>query len=847
MEPALRQRFRELLLSLREWETSGDRRLLLRGPLEHQPLWDFLNLEGASGVVADRLLDLCEKGGAGAIEALLAGLRQAFPSHPARLEEIQFLESRLCRGAAQRRREAWRGAPFRGLSFFDRQHAPIFFGREAEVQELIETIATEQGRRFCVLLGASGAGKSSLVRAGLWPALSEGLAPAIPGSEHWLISAMTPTERGAPLDSLREAAFRAIERHEDLQDQLDSDWRKTVGRLGDGVSLAQLAAGLLERIPSGRWLLLLDQMEELFTAVSTEEAAAFLDLLTEAVKPPEPGQDPPLQILATLRADFYHRCLEHPALKRLMNRSGGSYSLGPPGRLALERMVSGPINEVDLQEKQAGDWARAAWFLDPALPARISVDAAGQPGGLALMAFTLRELYDRGKSSRRMDLATYEDPSFGGLSGAIGRRAEAVLQDLGEGADAALESVFAHLVRVQPDEAPTRRRERRSTWNGDAEAGRLVDAFVEARLLVAHAEAGREPTVEVAHEALLREWPKLARWIEERREALGLAERVRTEARAWEDSDAWRNHRRPWSAEVIEDIRKRLAAKRLLEQLEGEGKAVKRLLTPEVDWIQQELLLETTGHQRRRDIGQRLAEIGDPRPGVGVKDGVPQILWRPIPPGTVEVEEHGRFQVEPFHIAAYPITIEQFAAFLKAKDGFNNKAWWKELKRLEPDHAWRSRLTNHPVTEVSWHDATAFCRWLSRRLGFEVRLPDEPEWQWAAQSAEAEFAYPWGPGWKDGVANTSEAGINRTTAVGVYPSGASRQGAFDLAGNVWEWCRNEHEDPKKVQPSEGPRALRGGSWVNGQGSARASYRSDDDPYYRNYGIGFRVVCSSPIR
>jgi formylglycine-generating enzyme required for sulfatase activity len=149
---------------------------------------------------------------------------------------------------------------------------------------------------------------------------------------------------------------------------------------------------------------------------------------------------------------------------------------------------------------------------------------------------------------------------------------------------------------------------------------------------------------------------------------------------------------------------------------------------------------------------------------------------------------------------------------------------------------------------VSWFDATAFCRWLSARLGAEVRLPDEWEWQWAAQSARPEYAYPWGPEWRDGLANTYESGIGRTTAVGMHPGGRSLQGVYDLAGNVWEWCRNQYENPGDTDPGgDGSRVLRGGSWNDGRDSARAGNRDDYHPDGRVDDLGFRVVCSSPIR
>ena len=152
------------------------------------------------------------------------------------------------------------------------------------------------------------------------------------------------------------------------------------------------------------------------------------------------------------------------------------------------------------------------------------------------------------------------------------------------------------------------------------------------------------------------------------------------------------------------------------------------------------------------------------------------------------------------------------------------------------------------VRRRPWYDATAFCRWLTERLGFEVRLPDEQEWQWAAQSARPDFAYPWGPEWREGAANTSESKIKGTTAVGTYPQGDSLQGVSDLAGNVWEWCRNEYEKPERTQPGgQEFRVLRGGSWYNLLELARAAYRYRYLPDFRYYDLGFRVVCSSPIR
>lgn len=750
------------------------------------------------------------------------------------LAEVDTLNRELRAREAQRRRGVWKDVPYRGLAYFDFRHAPIFFGREAEVEALIQKLtATEQGRQFLVVMGASGAGKSSLVRAGLWPRLDEGTVPALKGSDKWLIHAMTPLQFGNPEISLRVSLQHAINEKDGFEHKQD-----LVAELDSTRHLGEFAERLLPPAGEARWLLILDQLEELFAPQRNQESAQFLEWLLEGTRRGASRNASRFQVVATLRADFYHYCLEpgFEPLKRAMSRDGGQFLLGAPGRLALERMVSGPLTELDLPQR---------WDLDPALPPEMAADAWQHPGGLALMAFALRELYEKCGARRKLDLATYRGSEFGGLGGAIARRANDTLGHFGDDKTRALQSVFTRLVSINQDDAPTRKRALRSAWNGDPLGSRFVDAFVRARLLVAGDE--HDAVIEVAHEALLREWPLLAEWIDQRREGFRFADSIRAEAKAWMAGDPTRHKRRPLAPEVIDERRKKLADAGLLEDLLRDP-AVASLLTPEVDWILQELEWPETTHQRRRDIGQRLAELGDPRQGVAVIDGVPDILWRDIPGGTVEIKEHGAFSVKPFRMAAYPVTIAQFGAFVDAADGYRQKRWWKGLQQQQPMQQWNDRLTNHPVTHASWYDAVAFCRWLSSRWGFEVRLPTEQEWQWAAQSANPRFAYPWGEEWRADASNTNESDIHRTTAVGIYPQGRSDQQVFDLAGNVWEWCLNEHSDPKRVTPrASEARVLRGGSWFNFRDLARADYRGNFNPGFRNSNFGFRVVCSSPIR
>ena len=144
--------------------------------------------------------------------------------------------------------------------------------------------------------------------------------------------------------------------------------------------------------------------------------------------------------------------------------------------------------------------------------------------------------------------------------------------------------------------------------------------------------------------------------------------------------------------------------------------------------------------------------------------------------------------------------------------------------------------------------AVAFCRWLSRRLGSEVRLPTEYQWQQAATGGDPRNHYPWGRKWDARCCNTLESGLNRTTAVGLYPAGASAQKVLDLSGNLWEWCLNKHQEPGDavVDDSDVSRGLRGGAWARDLGRARADGRYDAHPHYRLDDVGFRVVCASPL-
>jgi hypothetical protein len=253
-------------------------------------------------------------------------------------------------------------------------------------------------------------------------------------------------------------------------------------------------------------------------------------------------------------------------------------------------------------------------------------------------------------------------------------------------------------------------------------------------------------------------------------------------------------------------------------------------------------------HQARAILGDRLAVLGDRRPGVGLReDGLPDIDWCRIEGG--EAKKTPRM---PFSMARYPVTIHQFKAFVEAC--YVEDYWYLpgfSAGYLVPPPRHEGRHGNYPADSVSWYHAMAFCHWLSACLEAEIRLPTELEWQLAASGGDPKRIYPWGRGdpqqepWR---ANTSESDLRRPTAVGLYPLGASKAGLLDMAGTIGEWCLNARDDPSGTISAKGGgyRGLRGGSWLSLQDDACCAKRSSGEPNLQAGDIGFRVVCSSPI-
>jgi DNA-binding SARP family transcriptional activator/WD40 repeat protein/energy-coupling factor transporter ATP-binding protein EcfA2 len=381
--------------------------------------------------------------------------------------------------------------PYKGLRAFDEADAADFHGRD----ELVATLLTALSeRRFVAVVGPSGSGKSSVVKAGLLPKLSNG---AIDGSDRWFRVTLKPGPD--PVASLAEGIETAS---------------------AVDVGTEQLAEEGLGRVVDGELLLVIDQFEEVYTLATADQRDSFLRLVADAAEDPATE----VRVVVTLRADFYDRPLEDDRLGRLVR--DGLVTVLPPTREELVEMITGPSQAVGLR-----------W--EPGLPHLIAEDVVHQSGGLPLLQYALTELVER----RAADLLTSSDyENSGGVARALANRAEAVFGQLEPSQQRVARQVLLRLVTVDEDSDDVRRPVRRSELEtmdiARTDLDVVLDRFTSQRLFLADRDpATRSPTVEVAHEALLREWPRLRGWIDDQREALILGRRFRTALAEWEKHD----------------------------------------------------------------------------------------------------------------------------------------------------------------------------------------------------------------------------------------------------------------------------------------------------------------------
>ena len=393
--------------------------------------------------------------------------------------------------------------PYKGLHAFGEDDAVDFFGRSAVVDRVVQAIADHP---LVAVVGPSGIGKSSIIRAGVIPTLRAG---GLPGSERWLAVDMYPGSY--PFDELSVALLAvAVDPPENLVAALTADDR----------GLARVVKQLLPG-DDAQLLLVIDQFEELFSLThDVGVRRAFLDSLAVLADDAR-GR---VRTILTLRADFLDRPLEHHGLGDLVR--AGLVSVAAPSRDDLAQAVAAPARAVGAQ-------------FEPGLVARIVGDVIDQPGGLPLLQYALTELFVR-RDGLTLTQQAYDDA--GGVRGALGRRAEELFVALPGGQQALARQILLRLVTVDEDVGETRRRAHRTELVGLTADRSAVDDVLQRygahRLLTYdHDPVTRSSTVEVAHEALLIEWGRLRRWIADRRDDLLVRRRLATETAEWLASD----------------------------------------------------------------------------------------------------------------------------------------------------------------------------------------------------------------------------------------------------------------------------------------------------------------------
>jgi len=485
------------------------------------------------------------------------------------------VEQETGRKASSKKERRWISSPYRGLNVFNFEHAPIFHGRTKAIGRVLEASEAQvrAQRPFVLVVGASGSGKSSLVRAGVLPLLTQ--PGTIEGIGLWRWSVTRPGAGGAGGDCfdalaaalLEPPALPALEDPESLnairdlatelrehsdsvalrvRDALDHaarEWKIQHGHYLEERARQQRESGSLDdanlarqqreslELPKARLALVVDQLEELFTTgFSLEVQQKYISALAGLVRSSR------VFVLATLRNDFYPAYQEFPDLIELA-MPAGKIDLRPPTPYELGNMIRLPAEAAGLRFEQEPETGQR---LDQALR-----DAASAtPESLPLLEHVLSLLYDK-QGVRGDDLLRWSDyRELGELKGALARHAEVVFSTLQPHEQKAFPLVMRYLVTLGQgeEEVPNRRTvpyrdfaAAEGTEDDDRKTGArgFVDLFIEKRLLVADTDPQGDVTVSVAHEALLREWQRVKEWLTKNREFLRMRDRLDASLNLW--------------------------------------------------------------------------------------------------------------------------------------------------------------------------------------------------------------------------------------------------------------------------------------------------------------------------
>ena len=632
--------------------------------------------------------------------------------------------------------------PYKGLEAFQAEDADYFFGRETLVADLAVRV-TESN--LLAVIGPSGVGKSSVLRAGVVPAVWDG---SVSGGTGWTTVVMTPGAEPLEELAIRIALLRGIAPSPVLAD-LETDPR--------ALDLAVRQA-LIDEPDDAYLLLVVDQFEEIFTLCHSElRRRQFVNALLGALTPPT-GRT---VLVLGLRSDFLGHCSEYQALVDALQ-----------DRL----VVVGMIDEDGIRRTIEGPAEQARLALEPGLVERILRDVIGQPGALPFLSHALLETWQRRRGGL-LTLNGYADA--GGVGDAIARTAQSVYDAFPPEQQAIARRTFVRLVHLGDGTEDVRRRQSQAELRGAGDDQALVEAtlqqLTDRRLLTrsgSFPDAG-DSQVELAHETLITAWPKLRAWIEDSRADEILRRRIERDARDWKprkrdvlyrgrrlaEALAWTGRHpselsRKGRAFLAAGRRLRLAWRAAIATLVVAALAgVAWLATPQVrqwQWRSQATALGPTVY-----LAGGVALVGSERRHVA------------IPSIRMEVHE---------------VTNRQYRLCVRAS---------RCQPPLEPadEAAYTKGDPALPVVYVTAYQASVFCSWLDRRL------PSKAEWERAARGLDGR-PYPWG------TARPSRAHVNAIVPgyspnglvpadSSAYREGMSREGVQQLLGNAREWTATQ--------------------------------------------------------
>jgi len=613
----------------------------------------------------------------------------------------------------------------------------------------------------------------------------------------------------------------------------------------------------------------IDQAEELFGAENAERDA-FCSLLAEAL-----AQDGNAIVVATIRSDSYEPLQTEP---RLAGAGQLLFNLPPIAAGAMKEIIEGPAR-----------LAKPPLTVEPALTQALLTDLDAADA-LPLLAFTLERLRTQYGADGKLTLADYQS-NLGGLSGAIQSAVAAVLGPSPSKEQLALARRLFIPALVQVDQDGVKRRVARRA-DLPAETQSLADQFVTQRLLVTD-----DGKIEVAHEAILRQWPALAGWIAEERGALATLDNVRAAAREWrahelarkgKRGESWLAHhgdrlkdalkiaaRPDFAAAVDEDMRAYLAACRTQQRRAAAGRMRLQALAgvallavigagfafvtqdqwrPQLDaWWTYKRFVHSDEELRAGPTGAESA-FQDCREG---STDCPVMVV--IPEGSAMIgvayddPELGFLISEGYALPLQQITMPRFAVS-------QHEITWADwalcvASRRCPElvrSGWEG--DDRPVINVSWSEARAYADWLKDMTGEDYRLLTEQEWEYAARGVTSAQTAPTRFSWGDedpvcDAAAENGAAFAACEQQSTWPAGSFRANAFglyDMHGNVWEWTETCAEAAQEAERSDNEtscslRVGRGGGWLNAPQYLRSAHRNWSAPTFRHHGIGFRVA------